>query len=111
MVIPSPATIHVISGSKQMDSMIHSFDVFEPSKRLAARKTYDLTFEGEMGLSDRQKVVQAFKLAAEQAGDSVVAVWIEGDTETAFIDSTVQTISNGTKFQLLQPVLEAFGAK
>jgi hypothetical protein len=94
-----------------MDSMMHAFDVFEPSKRLAARKTYDLTFKGEMDLFDRQKVVQAFKLVAEQAGDTVVAVWIEGDTETAFIDSTVQTISDGKKFQLLEPVLTAFGAK
>jgi hypothetical protein len=111
MKIPSPVTIHVISGSKQMDSMMHAFDVFESSKRLAARKTYKLAFKGEMDLSDRQKAVQAFKLAAEQTGDQIVAVWIEGDPETAFIDSTVQAISDGNKWQLLHPVLEAFGAK
>lgn len=110
MKIPSPAVVHIVSGSRQLDGLMHSFDVFEDSKRLATRKTYELAYKGEMSLSDRQKTVEAFKLAAEKSGDRVVAVWIEGDPETAFIDSTVQAISDGKKWQLLHPVLQAFGA-
>lgn len=104
-------TTYVISGPKQMDDMMHAFDMFEPSKALATVKTFDLSFVGEASLDDRKKIVQAMKQAAEagETPERVVAAFIFNDPETAYIDLTVKCISDGRKFQLLEPILKSCG--
>jgi len=102
------AIIHVISGPKQLDSMMHAFDVFEPSKRLATLESMKISYEGPATLKVRKGIVHAFKQATEQT-DHVVAIFFEGDKKSAFIDPTVQTISDGKKFTLLRPILEQYG--
>lgn len=95
----------VISGDGKMDHMMHAFDVFESFKRYALIQTYEVE-----GIDTAPSVItSAMKSAAEKIGHGVVAVFIPGVAEGAYLDTTVKVISDGSKWGMLRDVLVAYG--
>jgi hypothetical protein len=102
-------TVVVLAGPKKIDQFIHACDVFEPSKCLATPQGFDVSFKGEATPQVKQKVVEGFRKTAESVDDSrVVAVFIPGDPESAFIDTSVKVISDGHHWTLLSDFLRAY---
>lgn len=90
-----------LAGEKRLDDFMHAADVFEPSKRLVNVYTFKTTSENKNGLLLR------YKDALEKTGLRVVAVFVLGDPENAWVDNTVKMISNGQTWRMLSEFLDA----
>lgn len=95
----------VISGDKRMDHIMHAADVFEPFKAYAVIEQFEVTLKpdttAEKGVSDMIRV-------AEELGRRVVAAFIPGRPDGAYVDKSVKAISDGKKWCMLDRVLEAY---
>lgn len=95
----------LISGNRQMDDMLHRFDVFESFKIYATIQTIELTLKP--GTTDEKGVEDLVKII-EMGGDRVVAAFIPGRPDGAYVDKSVKAISDGQKWCMLDKVLEAY---
>lgn len=95
----------VIAGDSKLDDMMHAMDVFESFKRLAKVTTYELSVNEKF---DPIKTVQALKEALEKTGQRVVAIFYPGESIGAYLDSTVECISDGNKWAMLDKVLKYY---
>lgn len=100
-----------VCGQKKMDDLMHSFDLFEPFKVLAQVQHMVVTRTSEPTSEQLAVLVTTMKKALEETGYRVVAVFSPGREEGAWKDDTVKCISDGQKWGMLEPVLQACGYK
>lgn len=98
-----------ICGEKKMDDMMHHFDMFEPFKVFAQVQNLAVTRTSAPTPEQLATLVKAMKDALEKTGYRVVAVFSPGRKEGAWKDDTVKCISDGQKWGMLEPVLQACG--
>lgn len=97
-----------ICGEKKMDDMMHMMDVFEPFKALATVQKMVITRTSEPTSEQFGVLVKALRDALETTGYRVVAVFSPNRKEGAWKDDTVKCISDGEKWCMIDPVLEAY---
>ena len=93
-----------IAGDKTMDHMMHAADVFEPFKVFATIQAYELTLKP--GVSVAEAISRVCKATEQQF--RIVAAFVPGNPEGAFLDKTVKAISDGQKWCLLEPILKHY---
>jgi len=98
----------ILSGPKDMDQLMHAFDVFETSKRLAIPEWIKITHEKRMTIPKAKAMVEGFKKIYEEADRNVVAIFIPGDQRSAFIDKNVASCSTGEKWFVLKDFLRNY---
>ena len=109
----------LIKGNKKLDDMMHAFDVFESFKRLCWPITLELTFAREMDKTklvptpkeiDKANLIATLKEGVEKMGEEfVVAAFIPGEKEGAWVDESVKAISNGKSWAMIDKVLQSYG--
>jgi hypothetical protein len=98
-----------ICGLKQMDDLMHNFDLFERFKALAGVSQIEVHRTSEPTPEQLATLVKTMKDSLEKTGYRVVAVFSPGRKEGAWKDDTVKCISDGKKWGMLAPVLSAYG--
>ena len=98
----------VICGSRQMDQMMHSFDVFEKFKALATPKVLEIKRESEPADENLEAISKALREGLEAQGERVVAVFFPGKKAGAWVDNTVKVISDGKSWGMLRDALKAY---
>jgi hypothetical protein len=88
-----------------MDQIMHAADLFETFKVYATIKVVELTLKP--GTTDKKGVEDLIKIS-EAYGDRVVAAFIPGRPDGAFVDKSVKAISDGKKWCVLDPVLKYY---
>jgi hypothetical protein len=100
--------IVLIAGKKDVNEMMHRFDVFEESKTLAWPDVF--VVEDDIPPENAGKVVENFRQAIEDSGEyNVVACFSPGITAGAFVKENVLSISNGKNWAVLGTVLKSYG--
>ena len=98
-------TVMVLSSPSNLDGLMHSLDVFSQSKALVTPEVLTVTLKVgcsiEKGLSD-------LRMVYEEVGRRVTAVFIPGDPRGAWKDDSVQTISDGHKWTMLDDYLKYY---
>jgi len=101
-------TIIVISCDLVQDEFMHIIDLFEPSKRLGKILPLSATVNDKFNaITGLLKI----KEGLEASGQFVSAVFIPGDSDSAYIDPIVRSISNGDKWSTLDKILAHYGIK
>lgn len=98
--------ICVLSGDNKINAFAQATDIFHPSKAYATHTIF--TAQAQEGY-DAQKVVDGFVDATKKSGQRVVAVFIVGRPETAYVDHNVISVSDGKKWYLLKNFLQLNG--
>jgi len=101
-------TIIVISCDAKQDDFMHTVDLFEPSKRFGEITTMTATVNDKFNATTG---LLKIKEGLENIGRFVSAVFIPGDSESAYIDPSVRSISIGTKWTTLENILTQYGIK
>ncbi len=101
----SKLTCILIAGNRQMDWIMHAADLFESFKAYATINKIELTLKPD---TSDQKGIEDLIRISEAGGDRVVAAFIPGRPDGAYVDKTVRVISDGKKWCLLDKVLEAY---
>ena len=101
----SKLTCILIAGNRQMDQMMHAAGVFESFKVYATINKIELTLKPDT--TDQKGVEDLIKIS-EAVGDRVVAAFIPGRPDGAYVDKSVKAISDGKKWCMLDKVLEAY---
>lgn len=95
----------VVSGDRQMDEIMHRADLFEPFKAFASVEVLEVTLKPN---TEHGKAVNDVVYAYNHCGRRVVAAFIPGRPDGAYLDESVRAISDGKKWCMLDLVLEAY---
>lgn len=95
----------IISGNDQTTKMMQAFDVFENFKVVANVRELKVDIKGD---KDTSEFLTFIRDSFTEKGERVVAVFIPGEKEGAWVDKTVKVISDGSKWMLLDKVLEFY---
>lgn len=90
------------------DHLMHVVDLFEPSKRLGEISTLSLKVNDKF---NAKTAIIAIKESLEESGRFVSSAFIPGDSNSAYIDPSVRSISFGTKWTTLKNILARYGIK
>lgn len=93
-------------GDNATTAFAQAFDVFERSKVFATKNIITLTVNDNFNPTTGIISVRDALIAA---GNTVVCIFIPGDSESAYVDNSVVTVSNGTKWFLLTRFLKMYG--
>jgi hypothetical protein len=101
----------IIAGNAKTNSFMAGFDLTDRgTKAFMLPKFIAFDLERELGSEAENKLVNLIKYRFVSYGNKVAAVFFVGKPETAIIDHTIKTISDGKKWFVLDDFLRAHGA-